>query len=251
MTAQPIDRPSSNREPRPVGVAVDILLIHYTGMRSAAAALERLTDPEAKVSSHYLIDEDGAIYAMVPEAERAWHAGVAYWAGERDINSRSIGIELANPGHEFGYRVFPRVQLGALIELAGDILCRHPIPPERVLGHSDVAPARKQDPGELFEWCYLARAGIGVWPFADKSPIAEGMHQSQPDDRRLAAFQRDLARFGYEIEATGDMDQTTGLVTKAFQRHFRQHRVDGVADTETRMRLETLLALIGREEPTP
>ncbi len=245
MTVSTPARPSSNREPRPDGVAIDILLIHYTGMRSAAAALDRLTDPEAKVSCHYLVDEDGAVHALVPEAERAWHAGVAFWAGERDINSRSIGIELANPGHEFGYRAFPRAQLDALVTLSRDILQRHPITPERVLGHSDVAPARKQDPGELFDWHYLARAGIGLWPFADGTP------QSRPNVRGDAAFQRDLARFGYGIEVTGEMDQTTRIVTAAFQRHFRQHRVDGVADAETRARLETLLTTIGRGEPAP
>ena len=245
MTVSTTARPSPNREPRPNGGAIDILLIHYTGMRSAAAALDRLTDPEAKVSCHYLIDEDGSIYALVPEAERAWLAGVAFWAGERDINSRSIGIELSNPGHEFGYRAFPRAQLEALITLSRDILQRHPIPPERVLGHSDVAPARKQDPGELFDWPYLARAGIGLWPFTDEKL------QSRPDARGDAAFQRDLARFGYGIVVTGEIDQATRLVTIAFQRHFRQHRVDGVADAETRARLEALLTSIGRGEPAP
>ena len=245
MTNSATAHPSPNREPRPDGGTIDILLIHYTGMRSTAAALDRLTDPGAKVSCHYLIDEDGAIYALVPEAARAWHAGAAFWAGERDINSRSVGIELANPGHEFGYRAFPRAQMEALVALSRDILRRHPIPPERVLGHSDVAPARKQDPGELFDWHYLARAGIGLWPFADGTP------RSQPDDRGPAAFQRDLARFGYGLEATGDVDQATRIVTAAFQRHFRQHRVDGVADTETRTRLKTILASIGQGEPGP
>lgn len=250
MTVRPIDCPSPNRGPRPVGGVIDILLIHYTGMRSASAALDRLTDAEAKVSSHYLIGEDGAIYVLVPEVDRAWHAGVAFWAGERDINARSIGIELANPGHELGYRPFPGPQLDALAKLSRDILRRHPIPPQRVLGHSDVAPARKQDPGELFDWSYLARAGVGLWPFADE-PTAAGPAHSQPGDRGLAAFQRDLARFGYEIGATGTMDRATRLVTTAFQRHFCQYRVDGVADAETRARIEALVAQIGEDRRAP
>jgi N-acetylmuramoyl-L-alanine amidase len=248
MTALAIERPSPNRDSRPVGGPIDILLLHYTGMRSAAAALDRLTDSEAKVSSHYLIDEDGTVYALVPEAARAWHAGVAFWAGARDINARSIGIELVNPGHEFGYRPFPPAQLGALATLARDILRRHPIPAQRVLGHSDVAPARKQDPGELFDWPYLARAGIGLWPFAGKPEAEAGASRSQLDESALAAYQEDLARLGYGIEATGALDETTRLVTTAFQRHFRPRRVDGVADAETRARVAILLARIGEGE---
>ena len=145
------------------------------GHRHAGAALyrhadgarrrwTRLCDPAAKVSAHYTIDEDGTVYAHVPEARRAWHAGVSFWAGESDINARSIGIELVNPGHEYGYRAFPEAQIAALIALCHGILARHPIPPARVLGHSDVAPARKEDPGELFPWARLAKAGIGLWP---------------------------------------------------------------------------------------
>jgi N-acetylmuramoyl-L-alanine amidase len=144
--ASVIDCPSPNHEPRPNGTAVDILLLHYTGMRSGAAALSRLIDPEAKVSAHYMIDEDGTIYRLVEEERRAWHAGVAAWAGASDINGRSIGIELVNPGHEYGYRAFPEPQMAALVELARDILARHPIPPARVLGHSDVAPAQAATP---------------------------------------------------------------------------------------------------------
>ena len=144
--------------------AIDMLVLHYTGMRSAAEALRRLTSPEAAVSAHYLIDEDGAVWRLVPEERRAWHAGVSYWRGRRDINSASIGIELVNPGHEFGYRAFPEAQVAALEVLCRDVLSRYQIPPRHVLGHSDVAPARKDDPGELFPWRRLARAGIGLWP---------------------------------------------------------------------------------------
>src|SRR5262249_2793887 len=143
---------------------VDILVMHYTGMETGAAALARLVDPASRVSSHYTVDEDGMIYHHVPEDCRAWHAGKSYWAGAPDINAPSIGIEIVNPGHEFGSRSFPDAQIEAVIALSLDIFTRHAIPPERVLGHSDVAPARKQDPGELFPWKTLATAGIGLWP---------------------------------------------------------------------------------------
>jgi len=158
-----IDRPSPNHDERG-DVAIDMLVLHYTGMASGAAALDRLCDPAAKVSAHYTIDEDGTVYAMVPEARRAWHAGVSWWGGDTNINTRSIGIELVNPGHEFGYRAFPDAQVAALTTLCHGILMRHPIPSARVLGHSDVAPARKDDPGELFPWERLAKLGIGLWP---------------------------------------------------------------------------------------
>ena len=217
-----IERPSPNHDARPAGKPIDILLLHYTGMRDAEAALRRLTDPAAKVSSHYLIDEDGATYRLVDEGRRAWHAGVSYWGGERDINGVSIGIELVNPGHEFGYRPFPQPQMEALIELGRAIIASHPIPPARVLGHSDVAPTRKTDPGELFDWRALAEAGIGLWP----TP-AEG-----PDD--LASVQRALARYGYELAPSGAPDSATTAALQAFQRHFRPARVDGLPDAETR-----------------
>jgi N-acetylmuramoyl-L-alanine amidase len=159
-----IERPSPNCDARPDGAAIDILLVHYTGMKSAEEALARLCDPVARVSAHYTIDVDGRIYRHVDEMLRAWHAGVSYWAGERNVNGRSVGIELVNPGHEFGYVPFPEPQIESLIDLAMAILARHPIPPRRVLGHSDVAPARKQDPGELFPWHVLAEQGIGIFP---------------------------------------------------------------------------------------
>jgi N-acetylmuramoyl-L-alanine amidase len=217
-----IERPSPNHDERPAGKAIDILLLHYTGMRDAGSALERLTDPAAKVSSHYLIDEDGTAYRLVDEGRRAWHAGVSWWAGERDVNGVSIGIELVNPGHEFGYRSFPSAQMQALIALCRDILTRHPIPPGRVLGHSDVAPARKRDPGELFDWRGLAAAGIGLWPKPAEGPA------------ELAAVQAALARHGYEVRPSGQMDAGTRAVLIAFQRHFLPARLDGLADAETR-----------------
>ncbi len=218
-----VNRPSPNCDTRG-GVITDMLVLHYTGMPSGEAALARLCDPSAKVSAHYTIGEDGTVYAMVPEEMRAWHAGVSYWAGARDINARSIGIELVNPGHEFGYRVFPDAQITALMELAAVILARHAIPSWRVLGHSDVAPARKDDPGELLPWARLAAKGIGLWP----SPAAD------PGEAHVAEL---LARYGYDPEAALEKTVT------AFQRHFRPTRVDGMADAETRALLAGLIAL--------
>ena len=168
-----LDKPSPNHGPRPDGGGVDMLVLHYTGMADAASALEQLTDPTAKVSAHYVINEDGAILRLVEEARRAWHAGVAAWRGQTDINDRSIGIELVNPGHEFGYRAFAEPQMAAFTALAGDILSRHAIPARNVVGHSDVAPARKNDPGELFDWQRLAATGIGLWP--DEKDAAPSM----------------------------------------------------------------------------
>ena len=224
-----IERPSPNHNARPEGQAVDILLLHYTGMESAEAALARMCDPAAEVSAHYCIDEDGALHVLVPEARRAWHAGRALWAGASDINGRSIGIELVNPGHEFGYRPFPEPQMARLVALAEEILERHPIPPERVLGHSDVAPLRKEDPGELFDWARLAAAGIGLWP-EDPPPLAE-----VPSEAEIRAA---LARFGY-----GYLEEDLPAVLRAFQRHFRPSAVTGEADAETAARL---FALAGR-----
>jgi N-acetylmuramoyl-L-alanine amidase len=217
-----VESPSPNHNDRPAGKPVDILLLHYTGMRSGDAALQRLRDPAAKVSSHYLIEEDGRIHRLVAESRRAWHAGVSYWAGERDINGISIGIELVNPGHDFGYRPFPQPQMAALVELGQAILARHPIPPARVLGHSDVAPSRKIDPGELFDWRALAGAGIGLWPSPAPGPVD------------LASVQRALARYGYEVPSSGELDAATTAALQAFQRHFRPALIDGVLDEETR-----------------
>ncbi len=199
-----------------------MLVLHYTGMESAALALARMCDPAAKVSAHYMIDEDGSVIRLVDEGERAWHAGVAGWRGVSDINGRSVGIELANPGHAFGYRPFPEPQMAALENLARDILSRHPIEARNVLGHSDVAPGRKTDPGELFDWARLAAAGIGLWPGAS----VEGA-----DAARMGPM---LAEYGYE---TGDL----GAAVRAFQRHFRPALIDGAADAETAGLLAALL----------
>jgi N-acetylmuramoyl-L-alanine amidase len=240
-----IARPSPNHDARPQGTPVDILLLHYTGMRTAEDALRRLTDPEAKVSAHYTIDEDGTIYAHVDELRRAWHAGVSHWAGDTNINACSIGIELVNPGHEFGYRDFPSAQIQALIEIAHGILARHPIPPERVLGHSDVAPARKQDPGERFPWATLAKQGIGLWPSGVAPRRGQAMRRGTANPA-VEALQQKLRRYGYGLSATGQYDEETSLVVAAFQRHFRQSAVSGEADDETLALLDNLLALAER-----
>lgn len=229
-----VDRPSPNHDARPPGQAVDILLLHYTDMASAEAALERLCDPAAKVSAHYCVDEDGTVLRLVDEARRAWHAGVSSWAGADDINARSIGVELVNPGHSCGYRPFPEAQMAALIALATEVLARHPIPPGRVLGHSDVAPTRKRDPGERFDWRALAAAGIGLWP-----ETTEPVPADAPD---IAAVQAKLARFGYAVPRHGRLDSGTRAVVAAFQRHFRPADVSGEPDGETVARLDALLA---------
>lgn len=228
-----LSRPSPNHDARPAGGAVDTLVLHYTGMRSCAAALDRLCDPVAKVGAHYLIDEDGTVHALVPEDRRAWHAGAAFWRGARDINGRSIGIELVNPGHEFGYRPFPEDQMKALIGLCADILARHPISPRNVVGHSDVAPTRKRDPGEKFDWPRLADHGIGLWPGARP----EGETDAAEVLARLGAY-------GYDVE-----DGRAAI--EAFQRHFRPTLVDGIADADTASRLSALLRLAGREPTLP
>lgn len=227
-----IERPSPNHDERPAGTPVDMLVLHYTGMRTGDEAIARLCDPAAKVSSHYVVEEDGRVFKLVDESRRAWHAGVASWRGQRDINARSVGIEIVNPGHEFGYRDFPSAQMAAVAALARGIVARHKIPARNVVGHADVAPARKDDPGERFDWGYLAAHGIGLWPTEGKGALA-------PD---IATAQRLLAQYGYDVPANEEM--TTKTIV-AFQRHFRPARVDGVLDAETMARLAAVAALAG------
>jgi len=218
-------RPSPNHDERPAGQQIDILMLHYTGMPNAEVSLARLCDPAAKVSAHYLIAEDGTVWQLVDEARRAWHAGLGYWAGATDINARSIGIELQNPGHEFGYRTFPEAQMRALIELARGILRRHPIPAARVLGHSDTAPTRKEDPGELFDWQRLAQNGIGLWP--DDGPDVDGPGGGD--------WQALMAQFGYDLR-----DPEAAL--RAFRRHFEPEALEKPASDETKRRISRLIA---------
>ncbi|MGH7032083.1 MAG: N-acetylmuramoyl-L-alanine amidase [Stellaceae bacterium] len=218
------ERPSPNHDRRSEPARIDMLVLHYTGMQSAEAALDRLCDRRARVSAHYVIDESGVIWRLVPEAQRAFHAGLSCWQGERDLNFVSIGVEIVNPGHEWGYRPFPQAQMSALESLCAEILLRHPIPPSRIVGHSDIAPDRKTDPGELFDWPRLARAGIGLWP-EPRQPKPKAA-----SDRLQVAAQ--LAAIGYCTAPASEV-----LALAAFQRRFRPARIDGVVDSETAARI--------------
>lgn len=217
-----IDRPSPNCDPRPEGAPIDVIVLHYTGMRSAEEALQRMCDPESRVSAHICIDEAGAVTRLVPEELCAWHAGVSYWRGFQNINARSVGIELVNPGHEFGYRPFPEIQMTALILLVSGIIRRHSVPKRNLVGHSDIAPSRKLDPGELFDWKRLADADIGLWP----QPAA----QADPEDVPML-----METYGYRVHEEGAI--------AAFQRRFRPALIDGVADMETAQLLAGLLEI--------
>ena len=240
-------RVSPNVEPRRNGQRPSILLLHYTGLESMAKAIDWLCLAGSGVSCHYGIDGDGRITQMVAEEMRAWHAGDSMWAGESDINSASIGIEIHNPGHAFGYPDFPEVQVRAVEWLSRDIIARHRIRPERVLAHSDVAPMRKKDPGEKFPWARLARAGIGHWVAPAPVVAADeglGLGAAEP---RIAAFQVALRRYGFGIEPTGVIDEKTEFVVTAFQRHFRPERVDGRIDRSTIATLERLIAALPQD----
>ena len=246
-------RPSPNNGERMGSAAPDMILLHYTGAPTGEAraawlrdpggqALDWLASPQSCVSTHYLVHEDGRIVQLVSEARRAWHAGAASWRGETDINSRSVGIEIVNLGHEAGLPEFPLAQIEAVIGLCRSIASRHGVKPERVLAHSDVAPGRKVDPGERFPWDRLAQAGVGLWrPEAEGSmrmrSYAEG-DEGQP----VRALQAMLALFGYGVQITGVYDAQTKAVVEAFQRHWRRSRVDGIADAST---IATLRDLIG------
>lgn len=209
------------------GVPVDMLVLHYTGMQTAQQALDRMCDPAAEVSAHFMISEDGSLHTLVAEADRAWHAGVASWRGHSNINSRSIGIELVNPGHEFGYRAFPKAQIDVLVNLCHGILERHDIPKRNVVGHSDVAPSRKEDPGELFPWKKLAAHGIGLWPLEHKmteTVTVDEVHST-------------LKQIGYDV---ADMD--TALI--AFQRHFVPDSLGLGLNDATRRSLAAIAAML-------
>jgi N-acetylmuramoyl-L-alanine amidase len=238
-------RVSANFGPRRDGKRPDMIILHYTGMRSGAEAEAWLCDPASDVSSHYLVHEDGRIVQMVREADRAWHAGKSSWQGETDVNSRSIGIEIVNPGHGLGYEDFPDRQVDAVTALCRDIARRHTIPPERILAHSDVAPGRKIDPGEKFPWQRLAAAGTGH--FVEPSPLCAG------NSLALGAYggtveevQSMLGIYGYGVEISGRYDPLTKIVVEAFQRHFRPERVDGIADVSTIGTLRRLLDALPR-----
>jgi N-acetylmuramoyl-L-alanine amidase len=221
------DLPSPNQDDRPAGQAIDMLVLHYTGMESGQAAIDRLRDPLAAVSSHYVVEEDGSVFRLVEEERRAWHAGISHWRGASGLNGRSIGIEIVNPGHEFGYRPFPALQMAAVCDLCLDILSRHPIAPRDVVAHSDVAPDRKDDPGELFDWEGLAANGVGLWP-ANAAPKMNG----EPLDL--------LAAIGYRT------DLPLPVLLRAFQRHWRPRRIDGLLDAGTLRRLRAVAAAVAQ-----
>jgi N-acetylmuramoyl-L-alanine amidase len=238
VATQVVPSPNHNDRRSP---SIDILLLHYTGMAHGLAALGRLRDPLAEVSAHYLVLEDGRVIQMVPEARRAWHAGGEPWAGVPDVNSRSIGIEIAHPGHAGGLPPYPEAQVAQVIRLCRDVLARHAIPQHRVLAHSDVAPARKEDPGETFPWDRLAEAGVGH--FVPPAPIRDGRCLAPGESGQpVEALQAMLALYGYEAPVSGHYDAATTAVVTAFQRHFRPARVDGIADASTITTLRDLLA---------
>lgn len=218
-----IETPSPNFDER--ALPISMIVLHYTGMQDAASAIEQLASPDAKVSAHYVVAEDGQIIRMVPEEKRAWHAGRSHWRGISDVNSASIGIEIVNPGHEFGYRPFPDEQIDALIPLVADIMTRYHVTRGNVVGHSDIAPARKRDPGELFPWGRLARHRLAL-----PRPTRNLMDPNWSD----AGFLLALERFGYDVT-----DSLAAVV--AFQRRFRPELIDGEIDGETRSILLALL----------
>lgn len=224
--------PSPNHGPREPGTEVDMLVLHYTGMKTARDALDRMLDPAAEVSAHYCVDEDGSILGLVDESRRAWHAGIAWWRGRTDVNNRSIGIEIVNPGHEWGYRPFPEAQMAAVEALCRDVLARHPaIAPRDVVGHADVAPWRKEDPGELFDWPRLAAAGVGLWPTAMQIEAA-------PATGDPAVL---LDALGYRVDETlCPLDKAL----TAFQRHYHPESLSGAADAATMKRLNALVDLV-------
>lgn len=273
--------------PKTGNTAPDSIILHYTGMPSASEALLWLANPISEVSCHYFVFEDGRVWQMVPENRRAWHAGKGSWHGETDMNSRSIGIEIANTGHDLSKMAiasevgtssreamtlnektpyplpppgpdFPDAQIEAVIALVADIKARWKIPDARILAHSDISPGRKIDPGERFPWERLAAVGVGLWPspalWPDLTPPSSPDHRGEPGDDKgggspadrpgpvykygdeglpVAALQSMFAAFGYGIEITGVYDQQTFDIVTAFQRHWRQGCVDGVADGET------------------
>lgn len=248
---QIIERPSPNYDARKR--PIDLVVLHYTGMHDAVTALKRLGDaaplaghypgpwqasdidpttPLARVSAHYVVAEQGAVYRLVQEAHRAWHAGVSSWEGEGDVNSRSIGIEIVNGGHDFELPEYPLVQVDAVIMLLHQILARWELTPSRVVAHSDIAPGRKKDPGEKFPWKRLAQAGVSIWP-----EYVAMQASAAPD---IAEIQRQLRAFGYGVDQTGALDDQTRAVLEAFQRRFRPALITGEPDAET----QTLLAAL-------
>lgn len=238
--------PSPNFGPRPDHQTAKLLILHYTGMPDDDQALSWLQNPKSQVSCHYFVHQNGSVLQLVSESNRAWHAGVSSWQGDTDINSRSIGIEIANPGHDHGYHAFAGIQIEAVKELCDEIIRRHAIRPEHVLAHSDIAPERKEDPGELFPWAYLAENGVGH--FITPKPLGDGrFFQLGDEGEPVAALQAMFQLYGYGCPQSGHFCAVTRAVVCAFQRHFRPELVDGIADQSTIATLhELLLALQAR-----
>ncbi len=241
MTLEIRDLPSPNQDDRPAGAPIDMLILHYTGMKTAREAIERLRDPAAKVSSHYVVDEDGFVLRLVAEERRAFHAGVSYWRGHTELNGRSIGIEIVNPGHEWGYRDFPVLQLAAVCDLCLSILSRHAIPARNIVAHSDVAPDRKEDPGEKFPWEDLALNGVGVWPAGVPDIGTGGVVR---DAAGLRGVRAALADIGYRVAREGALDPALSSALRAFQRHWRGEAVTGQADSGTLARLLAVAQMV-------
>ena len=218
-----LDTPSPNFDERVLPISM--IVLHYTGMQDGPSALARLRDPEAKVSAHYLIEEDGTVCRLVAEDKRAWHAGRSHWRGITDVNSASIGIEIVNPGHEWGYRPFTAEQIDALIPLVAAIKDRHAITRGNIVGHSDIAPARKRDPGELFPWYRFAKLRLA---------LPRPTHNLMDPMWTQGGFLLALERFGYDVA-----DPMAAIM--AFQRRYRPELIDGEIDAECRMILLALL----------
>ena len=227
----PAPSPNFNERLHPV----DMLVLHYTGMKDGPSALARMRDPQSQVSAHYMVEEDGRVFALVAEDKRAWHAGQSWWQGDEDLNSRSIGVEIVNGGHEFGLSPYPDEQIAAVIELCQGVLSRWPVPPSRIVAHSDIAPDRKEDPGEWFPWQQLAEAGVGLWP-REKPPVEAWMrHGAAPGDAGITVdgLREALAEIGYRIDRQGPFDEALAAVVRAFQRRWRPARITGHGDVET------------------
>jgi N-acetylmuramoyl-L-alanine amidase len=233
--------PSPNYDGRPEGAAIDTIVIHYTDMETPEAALHRMCDPEVGVSAHYLIDEAGIVYQLVPEEKRAWHAGESHWRGVSGVNAVSVGIELANPGHEHGYPDFPAAQMDAVLKLCRGIKERHGVADRNVVAHSDIAFLRKCDPGEKFDWAWMAREGVGIYPFGAK-PVTGTALKKGDTGQKVMRLQQALCNWGYGLKTDGKFAEKTEACVIAFQRHYRPEGVTGAWDEECAGRLALLLA---------
>lgn len=240
---QIIEHFSPNCNERAANNQIDTLILHYTGMKSGKEALERMCDPKAQVSAHYMVEEDGSVYYLVPETKRAWHAGISHWRGRGNLNNISIGIEIVNPGHEWGYHPFPEAQMQSVETLCADIIQRQPIDKRNVIGHSDIAPSRKQDPGELFDWKRLADKGIGLWPGVVSSVNNRVIYTPGSRGNDVLELQQRLKEFGYWVEETGVYDEQMQYVVTAFKRHYCPQHLDAKWDNVAEKTLAEMLVL--------